>query len=396
MIENYDVCIIGGGAAGLFCGFNTASTGKSVLILEHSEKIGKKILISGGGRCNFTNLVIKPERYISKNPHFHKSAFARYGSEDFIELIKKHKIAYHEKTLGQLFCDKSAREIVTMLLDECKQQNVEIRVGITVRSIRKSDLFIIETDGSVIHARNVVIACGGTAIPLMGATDFGLRIARQFGLSIETPYPALVPLLFSQSDKHWTELAGVSLHTSVSMEDISFQENILFTHKGLSGPAILQISSYCKGKKPFFINLLSESGIDDIFNNQTIRDQLFSTVLTTIFPQRFAKKFCEYYNINKPLKQFSLKEKESVKKILTDWEITPNGTEGYAKAEVMAGGVSTDELSSKTMESKRVPGLYFIGEVVDVTGWLGGYNFQWAWSSAYAAAHHLQSKFNDN
>lgn len=389
MILEYDVCIIGGGAAGLFCGFNTASKGKSVIILERSEKVGKKILISGGGRCNFTNLTIRPEHYLSKNPHFHKSAFARYGSEDFIELIKKHRIEYHEKTLGQLFCDNSSREIVTMLLNECKQHKVEIKVGVDIQSIRKSDKFIIETDECTIHSTCVVIACGGTSIPLMGATDFGLKIARQFGLFIENPYPALVPLLFSQTDKHWTELAGVSLHTTVSMEKISFRENILFTHKGLSGPAILQISSYCKGKEPFSINLLPASDIEDIFNNNAIRDQLFTTVLSHIFPQRFVKKFCDYYNINKPIKQFSVSEKELAKQVLTHWEITPNGTEGFAKAEVMAGGVSTDELSSKTMESKKISGLYFIGEVVDVTGWLGGYNFQWAWSSAYAAAQNL-------
>ncbi len=389
MILSYDVCIIGGGAAGLFCAFNAAQYGKSVIVLERADKVGKKILISGGGRCNFTNLDIKPERFISQNPHFHKSALARYGSEDFIDLIKKHRIAYHEKTLGQLFCDNSSREIVKLLLDECEEYNVDIKTRVNITSIQKTDKFVIETEEMCIHSSALVIACGGTAIPAMGASDFGLRIAKQFGLRIETCYPALVPLLFDAENKHWTELAGLSTEVVVSMDKIQFRENILFTHKGLSGPAILQISSYCKGKLPININFVPDHNINDLLNNTTIRDQFFTTAISTNIPQRLAKKIGEYYDLQKPIKQFSVNEKKLAVQVLENWEIVPSGTEGYAKAEVMAGGVSTDELSSKSMESKKVAGLYFIGEVVDVTGWLGGYNFQWAWSSAYAAAQNL-------
>lgn len=381
-----DVCIIGGGAAGLFCAFNTAKEGATVIIVEHEENVGKKIRISGGGRCNFTNETVRPENYISENPHFHKSALARYSSNDFISLVKKHHIPFHEKTLGQLFCDRSSKDIITMLLKECAESGVEIRTGITVSSIEKSETFLIRTETGDIICKEVVIACGGTAIPAMGATDFGLRIARQFGLEIIPPYPALVPLVWLHEDAHWSELAGLSIFAETSTTNVHFRENILFTHKGLSGPAILQISSYCQGKKPFTMNLCPTISLHELLQNPHYRDQSLATVLSHVLPQRFAKVFCTYHQLHKPLKQFTKSEMEKIIPYLTEWEIIPGGTEGFAKAEVMGGGVSTEELSSKTMESKKVPGLYFIGEVVDVTGWLGGYNFQWAWSSAYAAS----------
>jgi len=385
----FDVCIIGGGAAGLFCAFHTAQKGASVLVIEHTESVGKKIRISGGGRCNFTNETVRPENYISENPHFHKSALARYSSNDFIALVKKHHIPFHEKTLGQLFCDRSSKDIISMLLKECSESGVEIKTGITVSSVEKNETFIIRTHTGDINAKEIVIACGGTAIPAMGATDFGLRIGRQFGLKIVPPYPALVPLVWSQQDTHWSELAGLSVFAETSISKVHFKENILFTHKGLSGPAILQISSYWHGKNSFTLNLCPTVSLHEILRNQRHRDQLLANVLSQIIPQRLAKVFCEYHNFHQPLKQYTKSEIDKIIDNLTTWEIIPKGTEGFAKAEVMGGGIATEELSSKSMESKKVRGLYFIGEVVDVTGWLGGYNFQWAWSSAYAASDAL-------
>jgi predicted Rossmann fold flavoprotein len=389
MEQSVDVCIIGGGAAGLFCAFHAARKGLSVIVLEHTDSVGKKIRISGGGRCNFTNYTVKPEHYISENPHFHKSALARYTSHDFISLVQSHHIPYHEKTLGQLFCDNSSKDIIAMLLHECSAVGVEIQTGVSISSIEKNEYFHIHTHTRDVISRTVVIACGGTAIPAMGASDFGLRIARQFELKIIAPYPALVPLLWRSEDKHWSELAGLSVYVETSASSAHFKENMLFTHKGLSGPAILQISSYCKGKHPFFVNLSPNHDLAESLFNPQHRDQSLSTVLSFILPQRLAKNICALNNYQKPLKQYSKNEIEHIISQLMHWEITPNGTEGFAKAEVMGGGVSTDELSSKTMESKKVKGLYFIGEVVDVTGWLGGYNFQWAWSSAYAASEAL-------
>ncbi len=389
MDKSYDVCIIGGGAAGLFCAFNTAKRGASVVVLEHGESVGKKIRISGGGRCNFTNESVRPENYISENPHFHKSAIARYSSNDFISLVKKHHIPFHEKTLGQLFCDRSSKDIIAMLLKECADSGVEIRTGVIISSIEKDDIFFTQTVSGDIMSKKVVIACGGTAIPAMGATDFGLRIARQFGLKIINPYPALVPLLWDHNDKHWADLAGLSVYVETSTETAHFKENLLFTHKGLSGPAILQISSYCQGKNPFTTNLFPTMSLHELLQNPQYRDQSLATVLSHVLPQRLAKFICSYHQLHKSLKQYTKSEMDKIIPYLTEWEIMPGGTEGFAKAEVMGGGVSTDELSSKTMESKKIKGLYFIGEVVDVTGWLGGYNFQWAWSSAYAASDAL-------
>lgn len=386
MNKQYDVCIIGAGAAGLFCAFNAAKAGKSVVVLEHTNTIGKKILISGGGRCNFTNLNVTPEKYVSSNPHFHKSALARYTSNDFIGLVRKYNIHYHEKTLGQLFCDGSSKQIVSMLIDECKHFNVEILLSTKVVSISKSDSFIITTESLEISANAVVVACGGVSIPKMGATDFGLRIAKQFGLSIVTPYPALVPLLFSHEDKPWTELAGVSTEAIVSMDNVSFRENILFTHRGLSGPAILQISTYSKGTRDFTIDLAPDDRIESYLENRELRELSLSNALNRILPQRLSRKVCDILSLNKPVKQITSKERRLINDLLKNWQILPEGTEGFAKAEVMGGGVNTNDLSSKTMEAKNVSGLYFIGEVVDVTGWLGGYNFQWAWSSAFAAS----------
>ena len=386
----FDVIIIGAGAAGLFCALEAGKRGRKVLVVEHNAQVGRKILISGGGRCNFTNIHTKAENFISQNPHFCKSALARYTPQDFLELVVKHKIEYYEKKLGQLFCRESSRQIVEMLLAECAKAKVEIRTDCSVREIRKAigdvtNSFEIKTNQGKFICESLVIATGGLSFPKIGATDFGFKIARQFGLKIIEPQPALVPLVFEKNTKNFGQLAGVSIDAVVSTGKTSFRENILFTHRGLSGPAILQISNYWLKDKSVSINLLPNADALEILEkNQTGRQNL-DNFLSRFLPNRFAEIFTLESTGNKPINQLGSREREQVAEKLNCWQVKFDETEGFHKAEVTRGGVSTDELSSQTMEAKREAGLYFIGEVVDVTGWLGGYNFQWAWASGYAA-----------
>ncbi len=382
-----DVIVIGAGAAGLFCAIEAGKRGRSVIVLERSDKIGKKIRISGGGRCNFTNLHSTSKNFISKNPHFCKSALAQYQPKDFIALVEKHKIAYHEKKLGQLFCDKTAEEIIQMLEKECKAAKVEIKTDHAVSSIsQKGGKFQVVTGGEDFECESLVIATGGLSIPKMGATDFGYRIAKQFGIKIVPCRPALVPFTWNPADLHaYTELAGISVDSIVNCDGQEFRENILFTHKGLSGPAILQISSYWKKDATVVIDLLPEIDPMDDFIAGRKKGAELALVLAKKLPRRLAQKWCEY---NVPAKTYShctAKDLKAISDKLHRWQIVPAGTEGYEKAEVTAGGVDTDDFSSKTMECSKVKGLYFVGEALDVTGHLGGHNFQWAWSSGFVA-----------
>lgn len=383
----YDAIIIGGGATGLFCAIEAGKRGSKVLVIEHNAEVGRKIVISGGGRCNFTNIHTRPENFISQNPHFCKSALSRYTPRDFVELVKKHKIAFYEKKLGQLFCRESSRQIVDMLLRECRDARVAIKTGCTVASVTKDERFVVETNHGIFEAKNLVVACGGLSFPKIGASDLGYRIARQFKLKIVETRPSLVALVLE--GKSYSQLAGVSVDAVVTAEKQSFRENILFTHRGMSGPAILQISNYWRRSEPVSFHLTPETDIvEQLSENRTSRRNL-SNFLSEFLPQRFADEFAMREFENKPLYQMNAREIESVAEKLNDWQVKFRETEGYGRAEVTLGGVSTNELSSQTMESKKVPGLYFIGEVVDVTGWLGGYNFQWAWSSAYAAGNSI-------
>jgi predicted Rossmann fold flavoprotein len=385
MLE-HDVIVIGAGAAGLFCAIEAGRRGRSVLVLEHAERVGKKIGISGGGRCNFTNIYTSPENYISANPHFCKSALARYTPSDFISLVEKHGIAYHEKKLGQLFCDGSSRQIIKMLLDECERAGVEIRCSCQVLSVLKETAFTVETNQGSFVSSSLVVATGGLSIPTLGATDFGYRIARQFGLRIEEMRPALVPLILnSQTQKQLTTLSGISLDAIVDCLGTEFRENILITHRGLSGPAILQISSYWQPGAPLSINLLPEEDALALLRESRNSEMELINLLAQRWPRRFAQVWCQLYAASKPIRQYAEKELNDIARKIHRMQLVPAGTEGYRKAEVTAGGVATSELSSQTMEARRAPGLYFIGEVVDVTGHLGGYNFQWAWASGYVA-----------
>jgi predicted Rossmann fold flavoprotein len=381
-----DVIIIGGGAAGLFCAIEAGRRGRRVLVLEHSDRVGKKIAISGGGRCNFTNLYTNPYNFVSANPHFCKSALARYTPADFIALVEKHGIAWHEKKLGQLFCDESSQQIIDMLLHECTDAGVEIRCECQVKSVDRDDGFTIQTNHGQFVASSLVIATGGLSIAPLGATDFGYRIARQFGLQIELPRPALVPFTLTAAvQRQLTALSGISLEALVSCDGVEFRENILITHRGLSGPAILQASLYWENGAPILINLLPDEDVLKVLKQKESSDIELANLLARYLPKRFAQAWCQLYVPSRPLKQFNERELAEIARQIQRFRITPTGTEGFKKAEVTAGGVSTAELSSRTMAAKRVPGLYFIGEVVDVTGQLGGYNFQWAWASGYAA-----------
>lgn len=386
-----DVIVIGGGAAGLFCALTAGKRGRAVLVIEHAEKIGKKILISGGGRCNFTNLHTAPENFICRNPNFHKSALARFTPFDFIELVRKHKIAYHEKKLGQLFCDDSSQQIVQLLLEECRRARAEIRVNCKIQSVEKtSQTFVVETNQGRFESESLVVATGGLSIPQMGATDFGHRLARQFGLKIVQPKPALVPFTLAENDrKVFSPISGISVDALVSLRDQQFRENLLVTHQGLSGPAILQISSYWNSGEAIEIDLLPDGSAEEMLASERDSMKELKTLLAQHWPQRFAQAWIQIQAGSKPLRQYSNKELLAIAESIHHWRITPNGTEGFRKAEVTAGGVDTDELSSKTLESRRVPGLHFIGEVLDVTGWLGGYNFQWAWASGFAAGQNV-------
>jgi predicted Rossmann fold flavoprotein len=382
-----DVIIIGGGAAGLFCALTAGRRGRSALLIEHAEKLGKKILISGGGRCNFTNLYAAPENFLCHNPNFHKSALARYTPLDFIALVEKHGIRYHEKKLGQLFCDGTSQEIVQMLLRECNDAGVELRTRCTLNAIDKQgERFVLTTNQGRFECASLVIATGGLSIPQMGATDFGYRVAKQFGLKLVPTRPALVPFTLAKDDQAvFSPLSGVSVDALVSLREQSFRENILVTHQGLSGPAILQISSYWQPGDALTIDLLPTDDALELLLRERHSQKELKTLLGQHWPQRFAQAWTDVQALSKPLRHYSDKELQRIADQIHRWQLRPAGTTGYRKAEVTAGGVDTDELYSQTLEARRVPGLFFIGEVVDVTGWLGGYNFQWAWASGYAA-----------
>ncbi len=395
---SFDTVIIGAGAAGLFCASLAGQAGLSVLVLDNGKKAGRKILMSGGGRCNFTNMYIEPSAYLSDNPHFCKSALARYTQWDFIELVQKHHIAYHEKTLGQLFCDDSAQQIVDLLLAECQQGKVSIRLRSEVTQIEKTaEGFTLLVGGKTITASSVVIASGGLSMPGLGATPFGYKIAQQFGLNVLPTRAGLVPFTLHKPQlEQLNPLSGVAIPAIVTAENgTQFKENILFTHRGLSGPAILQISSYWHPGENVSINLLPDTDLESYLQEkrQAQPNQLLKNTLSRLLPKRFIEIMIENNQLpDTSLAQLSNERITQITTLLQAWLVLPNGTEGYRTAEVTLGGVDTRNLSSKTMETTKITGLYFIGEVVDVTGWLGGYNFQWAWSSAYACAQALISR----
>jgi predicted Rossmann fold flavoprotein len=388
VIYSFDAIVIGGGAAGLMCALEAGKRGRRVAVLEHADRLGKKILISGGGRCNFTNLHCRPENFLSGNPHFAKSALARYTPADFIALVQKHRIKYHEKTLGQLFCDGSAREILAMLEDECRAANVKVFLDINIKQVGRSDQFSLRTADADFCAPVLVVATGGLSIPKIGATSFGYDLARQFGLNIGEARPGLVPLVLAPEDRsRYCDLTGVSAEVIASCNGQHFREKMLITHRGLSGPAILQISSYWKHTQAITIDLAPGANAFGVF-----RDAKFPRMLASVraelrkaLPNRLADRWLE---LHAPT-AWNNSALDAYEKSLHAWSVTPSGTEGFEKAEVTLGGVDTVELSAKTMECRKIPGLYFIGEVVDVTGHLGGFNFQWAWASGAAAGRAL-------
>lgn len=392
-MSTFDAIILGGGAAGLFCAAQAGQRGRNVLVLERSEKVGRKILISGGGRCNFTNVHAAPANYISANPHFCKSALSRYSARDFIALVDRHGIAHHEKTLGQLFCDGNARQIVDMLLDECAAGpgEVSIRCDEEIAEIARADgTFTVRTQTGSFTAPALVIATGGPSIPKMGASDYAYDLARQFGLKVVEPRPALVPLTLGGDEVLFRELSGVSAPVVAKAGKVSFREAALFTHKGLSGPAILQISSYWKPGDALAINLLPDVAESWLIDAKRQRPSAsLRAILRELLSARLADVLADQLDMEGDLGNKTDKALRAAEMRLGAWEFHPNGSEGFAKAEVTIGGISTAELSSKTMEAKKMPGLFAIGEAVDVTGWLGGYNFQWAWASGFAAAQVL-------
>ena len=385
----YDAIILGAGGAGLMAAATAGQLGARVLLLDHAVKPGKKILISGGGRCNFTNLGSGPECFLSENPHFMKSALSRYTQWDFIDLVDRHGIAWHEKTLGQLFCDGSARQIVEMLLEECRKGGVDLRLATDIGEIG-------HTDGQFrvagAKAPSLVIATGGPSIPKMGATGIAYDIARQFGLKVVPPRPALVPFTLGKNEILFTQLSGVSCPVVAFVNDVSFQEAALFTHKGLSGPAILQVSSYWRPGDPVSLNVLPGAFEKLREARGTTPRAHLKSALAEHLPKRLADALADRIGMTRELGNLSNAALEQASDMLTNLTFHPTGTEGYAKAEVTAGGIDTDELSSKTMEARKLPGLYAIGEAVDVTGWLGGYNFQWAWSSGVAAGRAIADR----
>lgn len=388
-MRNTDVVIIGAGAAGLMCALTAGVRGRRVLLLDHANKAGKKILMSGGGRCNFTNLYTEPGNFLSRNPHFCKSALARYTQWDFIALVEAHKVPYHEKKLGQLFCDDKAGDILQMLLDECRQANVELHLDTPVNALEKSDGgYRLQTGIGELQCASLVIATGGLSIPTLGATGFGYQIARQFGHEVLPTRAGLVPFTITDSLKDLCgELSGTSLDCAVSCNGERFRENLLFTHRGLSGPAILQISSYWESGDVVEIDLLPDRDAEAwlLEAQRAHPDRELKTLLAEVFTKKMAALLAERWFASKPLRQYTPTEIAGIAARLTGWRVVPSGTEGYRTAEVTLGGVSTDEVSSKTMESQRSPGLYFVGEVLDVSGHLGGFNFQWAWASGHAA-----------
>ena len=392
MTEKYDVIIIGAGAAGLMSAIEAGKRGRKVLLVDHSKKIGEKIRISGGGRCNFTNVNTHPSKFISKNPKFIISALSQYTQNDFIKLIKKHNIKFHEKKLGQLFCDESAQQIIDMLLLECQIANVVLKKEIIITNIDKqNDQYFIEVNSDKYCCDSLIIATGGLSVPKIGASKFGYEIAKKFNLNIIEPLPALVPLTFSEKILSMCkELSGLSLEALISFNKTFFEEGMLFTHRGLSGPSILQISSYWKLGSDIKINLLPKQDVFKLLKNKKILNpkQNINVLISEILPKRLANIICKENDANGNICELSNKLLKQLSDSINTWSINPTGSEGYRTAEVTLGGVDTDEISSKTMMSLKNPGLFFIGEVVDVTGHLGGYNFQWAWSSGFVAGQH--------
>tara|TARA_A200000113_G_scaffold119424_1_gene107214 strand:+ start:115 stop:1296 length:1182 start_codon:yes stop_codon:yes gene_type:complete len=392
MSNKYDVIIIGAGAAGMMCAIESGKRGKSVLLVDHAAKIAEKIRISGGGRCNFTNINTNPKNFISQNPNFSISALNQYTPHDFIELIKKHNIAYHEKTLGQLFCDHKSQLIIDMLLSECNQANVKIKKSFVVDKVEKvNDEYIVINNNDKYFSKSLVIATGGLSIPKIGATDFGYKIANQFNLNIVETQPALVPLTFTDEILSLcNELSGLSLNANISQGNISFEEGMLFTHRGLSGPSILQISSYWSQGDSININLCPRDNLGEILQDKknTKPKQNIISILCEFLPKRLAMIICDKNKFKGNISELSKQSLDKINNIINSWRVTPKGSEGYRTAEVTRGGVDTDEISSKTMMCRNHPGLFFIGEVVDVTGHLGGYNFQWAWSSGFVAGQY--------
>jgi len=387
-----DAIVLGAGAAGLMCAAQAGQRGRRVVLIDHAEAPGKKILISGGGRCNFTNLHVAPDRYLSANPHFARSALARYTPQDFLALVEAHGIAWHEKTLGQLFCDGSARQIVDLLLDECRRSvdsggEVDLRCGAAVREVAHADgRFTVRTDAGMVAAPALVIATGGPSIPKLGATGFAYDLARQFGLKVVEPRPALVPLTLSGEDALFRELSGVATDVVARCGKGAFREAALFTHRGLSGPAILQVSSYWRRGDEVAVDFLPDAAAGWLLRAKQERPRsTLAAALRTGLPARLADALAERLGLAGVLGEITDKALRAAEARLADWKFRPTGSEGFAKAEVTIGGISTAELSSKSMEARKVSGLYAIGEAVDVTGWLGGYNFQWAWASAWAA-----------
>lgn len=395
-IRNSDVLILGAGAAGLFCAITAGKSGKKVTVLEHNRSVGEKIRISGGGRCNFTNLSLSPSNFLSRNPHFCTSALARYTQHDFIRLVEQHNIAYHEKKDGQLFCDDGAGKVIDMLLRECREAGVEIVTGCEVEEVTKKTAFEVEAgNGQLAGGRKrytapaLVVATGGLSIPKLGASGLGYDIARQFGLPIIEPRPGLVPFTVEKDPRirEWSSLSGNALRVRATQGDAAFTDDMLVTHRGLSGPAILQLSSYWDGTGPVTIDLLPDTSLEALLAEQS--GKTLKNAFDSFWPKRFAQAWLPPDLGDAYVRTLSRKKSLQLEAEIHNWDVQPAGTEGFAKAEVTAGGVDTNALSSKTMEARDVRGLFFIGEVVDVTGWLGGYNFQWAWSSGFAAGSHL-------
>jgi predicted Rossmann fold flavoprotein len=393
-VRSPDVVIIGAGAAGLMCALTAAARGRQVLLVDHSNKAGKKILMSGGGRCNFTNMYTDPANFASRNPHFCKSALARYTPWDFIAMVSRHGVPYHEKKLGQLFCDNKSKDILNMLLEECRRAGVELHVSTAVHQVEKTEAggYLLSTDLGPVAAPSLVVATGGLSIPTLGATGFGYEIARQFGHEVLATRAGLVPFTAGDQLKELcTELSGTSVACVVSCNDQSFRENILFTHRGLSGPAILQISSFWHPGDAVEIDLLPDhDALEWLQGQQSARpNSELKTVLGEVFTKKMAALLADGWFVSKPMKRYTPAELRDIAGQLGAWRVVPAGTEGYRTAEVTLGGVDTRDVSSKTMESRKSPGLHFIGEVLDVTGHLGGFNFQWAWASGFAAAQHV-------
>ncbi|MGR7394880.1 NAD(P)/FAD-dependent oxidoreductase [Klebsiella aerogenes] len=394
-MERFDAIVIGAGAAGMFCAAQAGQLGCRVLLLDNGKKPGRKILMSGGGRCNFTNMYVEPAAYLSQNPHFCKSALARYTQWDFIELVGKYGIAWHEKTLGQLFCDDSAEQIVNLLLSECEKGGVQIRLRSEILSVERDEQgYRLQVNGEMLTAKKLVIASGGLSMPGLGASPFGYKVAEQFGLKVLPTRAGLVPFtLHKPLLEQLQVLSGVSVPSTITAENGTlFRENLLFTHRGLSGPAVLQISSYWQPGEFVTVNLLPDCDLEAFFSEQrgAHPNQSLKNTLAMQLPKRLVECLQQLGQIpDVTLKQLNVRDQQALVETLTAWRVQPNGTEGYRTAEVTLGGVDTNELSSRTMEARKAPGLYFIGEVMDVTGWLGGYNFQWAWSSAWACAQAL-------